>query len=160
MHTVVLGLGNPVLSDDGVGLEIARRLEGRLADAAVRTTPLVGLSILELVEGFDLLFVIDAISTRGGCVGDLARLGAQDGSLHLFSSHGLDFYDLLALGTRLGMVLPRIGQIYGIEIGDRVAFGETVSPALASRLHGLVDEIAADIERMQAERSIVDAEAV
>jgi len=150
VKTVVLGLGNPVLSDDGVGLELARRLEGRLTEVTVCTTQLVGLSILELIEGYDLLFVIDAVSTRGGSVGTLARLGAQDGSLHLFSSHGLDFYDLLALGARLGMVLPRIGQVYGIEIGDRVAFGETVSPVLESRLDGLIEEIATDIQQVCA----------
>ena len=154
MKTIVLGLGNPVLSDDGVGLELARRLDGRLTDVTVCTTPLVGLSILELIEGYDLLFVIDAVTTRNGCVGTLVRLGAQDGSLHLFSSHGLDFYDLLELGRRLEIPLPRVWQIYGIEIGDPVAFGERVTPALAQRLDGLVAQIAADVHHVCVQQCV------
>ena len=152
MKTIVLGLGNPVLSDDGVGLELARRLDGRLADVTVCTTQLVGLSILELIEGYDLLFVIDAITTRGGRVGTLVPLGAQDGSLHLFSSHGLDFYDLLEMGRRLEIPLPHVGQIYGIGIGDRVAFGECVTPALAQRLDALVEEIVTDMQQVRAQQ--------
>ena len=64
--TLVLGMGNPILSDDGVGLLVARRLaEMPLPDGVeVLESEVGGLRLLELVRGFTRSIIIDALKTR------------------------------------------------------------------------------------------------
>ena len=68
MKTLVLGLGNPILSDDGVGLRVARAVESQLSqqEITVMETSMGGLSLLDLLTGYDRAIIIDAIQTRGG----------------------------------------------------------------------------------------------
>ncbi|MBI5443655.1 MAG: hydrogenase maturation protease [Deltaproteobacteria bacterium] len=145
MRTLVLGLGNPILSDDGVGLAVARELRGRVDGVDVRTTPMVGLEILDWIGSYGRVFLVDALTTRGGRVGAVRRLTPDDGTLHLFSSHGVNFFELLELGRRLGHPVPEVGGIYGIEIGDEVAFGVGLSPAVEAAIPAAVEAIAGDL---------------
>ncbi|HTY22561.1 MAG TPA: hydrogenase maturation protease [Desulfomonilaceae bacterium] len=146
MRTLILGMGNPILSDDGVGLFIARQLEGKIPDVDVITTAMAGLNILDLVIGYDKLFVIDAVLTDGKSLGNLKKLTENEGSLHLFSSHGLNFPELLRLGSELGYKMPDVVAIYGIDIGNEIAFGEGLSPELRRKMTSVVDEILQDIK--------------
>lgn len=147
MNVLVLGMGNPILTDDGVGLVVARRLKGKLCGVHVETSPLIGLGLLDTIIGYDSLFIIDAMTT-GGITGEVKKIGSSDrhGTLHLFSSHGLDIFTLMEYGSSAGLHMPRLEGIYGIEIGREVFFGEELSPALAKRLDAIVDTIRKDME--------------
>ncbi len=144
---LILGMGNPILGDDGVGLVIASRLEGRIPGARVTTSAMVGLALLDEVLGFERVFVIDAMTTRGGNPGQLHRIQPcrGPGTRHLFSSHGLDFFTLMDFARTSGYPVPAIGAVYGVEIGETVAFSGKLSRRLAARLNALVEDIAADI---------------
>ena len=146
MRTLILGMGNPILSDDGVGLFIARQLEGKIPGVDVITTAMAGLNILDLVIGYDKIFVIDAVLTDGRSLGNLKKLTENEGSLHLFSSHGLNFPELLRLGRELGYKMPDVVAIYGIDIGNEIAFGEALTPELRRKMTSVVDEILQDIK--------------
>ena len=154
MGTLILGMGNPILSDDGVGLTAAAWLRGRIPGADVASSAMIGLSLFDLIVGYDTLFIIDAMTTRGGKPGDLKKIGPDDrqGTLHLFSSHGLNIFELMELGARCGYDMPRLAAVYGIEIGDEVAFGKELSPALASKLPAIVEGIIDDITDVLASR--------
>jgi hydrogenase maturation protease len=84
MKTLVLGLGNPVLSDDGVGIRIARRLEDRVdqREVTVMEASQAGLSILDLLAGYDRAIIVDAVQTVGG----------EAGQVHHFSPEVLDTF--------------------------------------------------------------------
>ncbi len=152
MRTLVLGLGNPILSDDGVGLAVARELhrelQGRVPGVEVLTTALVGLEILELIGGYDRVFLVDALTTQDGRPGTVRRLTLEGGTRHLFSSHGVNFFELLELGRRLGYPVPEVGGVYGVEIGDEVAFGVGLSPAVEAALPATVALVAEDLGRL------------
>jgi hydrogenase maturation protease len=143
MKTLILGMGNPILSDDGVGLLAAEKLRHRIPGADVASSAMIGLSLFDLIIGYDTLFIIDAMTTRDGKLGELKIIGEDDrhGTLHLFSSHGLNVFELMELGVRCGYDMPRLSAVYGIEIGDKVAFGETLSPSLNEKLPAIVEEI-------------------
>jgi hydrogenase maturation protease len=145
MKRLILGMGSPVLSDDGVGLVVAGQLEGRFPEMDVVTTAMAGFNNLDLLEGYDQVFLIDAITTRGGTVGKLEKRSTEQGTLHLFSSHGINFFELLTFGANMGLQMPAVSAVYGIEIGDRVEFGEGLTPTLKQKLDHLIEEIAADI---------------
>lgn len=147
MKILILGMGNPILSDDGVGLLVAEKLWGRISGADVATSAMIGLSLFDLILGYDTVFIIDAMTTRNGEVGTLRKISERDrcGTLHLFSSHGLNIFDLMELGARCGFEMPRLAAVYGIEIGSELAFGEALSPVLNENLLAITEEIIADI---------------
>jgi hydrogenase maturation protease len=146
MKTLILGMGSPILTDDGVGLVIAQALKERIPTAEVITTPLVGLNLLDLLLGYDKLFLIDALVSGNNCPGELKKLKPGEGTAHLFTSHGLDFFNLLDLGKQLGLKVPEVGAIYGVEIENPVSFGEELSPSLSQKLPSLIQLIHQDIE--------------
>jgi len=147
MKTLILGMGNPILSDDGVGLEVARRLQGSIRGADVAFSSMIGLSLFDLVIGYDTLFIIDAMTAQGTKVGELKKISEHDrcGTLHLFSSHGLNIFELMELGLRFGFEMPRLEAVYGIEIGSEIAFGGSLSTELNERLPAITEEITADL---------------
>jgi hydrogenase maturation protease len=147
VKVLILGMGNPILSDDGVGLHIARSLEGRFAGTDVRTSALIGLDILDIVAGYDQVFVIDAIQNGGRPPGTVVKLAAGEGALHLFSSHGMHFFEILQLGKDVGIAVPEVAGVYGVVIGPDCRFGEGLSPLLAGKQAGIVRQIAEDLGR-------------
>lgn len=150
MKTLILGLGNPILSDDGVGLRVAGELADLIPEAHVVTTPLAGLNLLDLLPGYDQICLIDACLTGEAQPGSWRRLEDGWGALHLFTSHGMDFRELIVLGRNMGLNISEAVFVYGIEIKTPVCFGEELSPDLESKVQDLVREIAADIRLMQA----------
>jgi hydrogenase maturation protease len=125
----------------------AEKLLDRIPGTDVASSAMIGLSLFDLIIGYDTLFIIDAMTTRDGKLGELKKIGEDDrhGTLHLFSSHGLNIFELMELGVRCGYDMPRLLAVYGIEIGDEVAFGEALSLALNEKLPAIVEEIIDDI---------------
>jgi hydrogenase maturation protease len=147
MKVLILGMGNPSLSDDGVGLSVAEMLRGNIREADVAFSPMIGLDLLDLILGYDTIFIIDAMTTKGGKIGELKKISAHDrsGTLHLFSSHGMNIFDLMELGSRCGFEMPHLKVVYGIEIGNEIAFGTSLSTALNKKLPSIIQEITADV---------------
>ncbi|HPI92958.1 MAG TPA: hydrogenase maturation protease [Deltaproteobacteria bacterium] len=147
MKTLVLGMGNPILGDDGIGLVVARALEGKAADSVVATSTMIGLDLMDIMTGYDRVFVIDAMCTREGEPGEVRRISPEGGpgTMHLFTSHGLHFFEIIDLGRSCGIDMPEIGAVYGIEIGDAVCFDEELSDGLKDKLDGIVEIILRDM---------------
>ncbi|MBM4271953.1 MAG: hydrogenase maturation protease [Deltaproteobacteria bacterium] len=149
MRTLILGMGNPILSDDGVGLSIANIIRERFSysHVDVASSVMIGLSLFDLIVGYDMLFIVDAMTSRDGKTGDLRKISEQDrqGTLHLFSSHGLNIFELMNLGRLCELKMPCLAAVYGIEIGNDVTFGSTLSPGLKEKLPAIAEEIIADI---------------
>ncbi len=59
--TIVLGIGNPILKDDSVGIKIARRLKDRVPGLEVVETAEVGLTLFDYAVNHDRLIIIDSI---------------------------------------------------------------------------------------------------
>jgi hydrogenase maturation protease len=147
MKTLVLGLGNTILSDDGVGIHVVREVAASCPSAGVTfaEASVGGLRLLELLAGHDRVIMVDAIQTPGGRPGDLRRLHPNDlrASMHAGSSHDLSLPGALALGRSLGLPLPRDEDftILAVEAEDVLTFGETCTervqaaiPTAASRV--------------------------
>ncbi|MBE3050465.1 hydrogenase maturation protease, partial [Candidatus Bathyarchaeota archaeon] len=68
---LVLGVGNPILSDDGVGIHVARELKKReMPGVDVEELAASGLELLDVVRGYDKVVIIDAIQTTNGRPGE------------------------------------------------------------------------------------------
>jgi len=152
MKTLVLGLGNPILSDDGVGPRIAGELAGRLGgDITVMEASLAGLNLLDLLTGYDRAIIIDAIQTAGGRQGQTywLDLEAFPATRHYCSTHDVNFTTALELGKRLGLHLPGRIDILAVEVADTDRFSEELTPQVAQAVPRcvamIVDELASGI---------------
>jgi len=125
-------MGNPLLCDDGVGLRVAAELKDRVEqpEITVMETGVAGLSLLDLLVGYDRAIIIDAIQTVGGKAGQIYRLDpkAFDTAIHTASAHGIDFTTALEFGKKLGLSLPQQIIIFAIEASDVTTFSEECTP--------------------------------
>lgn len=147
MKTLILGMGNPILCDDGVGHHIAMALEGRFPDVEVRTTTMIDLQLLEMLTDYDRVFIVDALVSKDDDIGTVRKLTTENGTLHLFSSHGLHFFDLLELGRELQYKLPEVGGIYGIVIGEECSFGTVLSPEILEKQQTIIQEVTEEMSK-------------
>jgi hydrogenase maturation protease len=148
--TLVLGLGNPILSDDGVGPRIAEELEGKLdGNVTVAEASLAGLNLLDLLAGYDRAIIIDSIKTCEGEPGRIYRLDIEDfkDTCHAASTHDVNLATALEFGRRLGMALPRRIDILAIEVVDTTCFGEELTPEVAEAVPVCVNMV---IEELKA----------
>lgn len=147
MKTLIIGIGNPILCDDGVGLHIASALDGVIPDAEVCAATMIDLDLLDMLADYDKVFIIDAIQSGTACIGELRKLSPGEVSLHLFSSHGIHIFEILQMGRDLGYRIPEIGGIYGIEIGRESVFGIELSSELMDKKKDILHEIIEDIRK-------------
>ena len=148
-RTLLLGMGNPILSDDAIGVRLAKNLQQRLPKLpnldVVEDCSVGGLNLLHLLEGYERLVVIDSIKTNRGVPGDVYRFsGAALGeTMHLSNVHDANFATALELGRRMGMRLPEPDAIhvFAVEVEDNQTFSEQMTPALEVSFH----EIAAAV---------------
>ncbi len=133
-RTLVLGMGNPILSDDGVGLRVVERLaeEPMPEGVELQSSEVAGLRLLELVRGFTKVVIIDALKS-GRRPGEVQRLEgtAFKGGQRYGSAHSISLGQALELGRRLGYEMPAEVVVYAIEAEDVETFGEQLSPAVA-----------------------------
>ena len=148
MKTLILGIGNTALTDDGVGCNVAQRLEKRLrgrSDITVKETALSGLSLLDELTGYERLIIVDAIQTKGGKPGAIYKLSPSDfktGRMAII--HDLGLVSTLELGRNLEMEMPREVIIFAIEAKDMATFSEKLSPEVEKAIPKAVDMVLAE----------------
>ncbi len=158
MRTLLLGLGNPILTDDAVGIRLAGAVAARLAGApgldCVTDCSAGGLEWLEVVAGYDRLIVVDSILTAGGRPGDWYHFTAASlrETAHLASVHDANFATALALGRALGVPLPPDGEIhiFAVEVEENALFGERLTPRVEAALPRVCEEV------LEAARALIE----
>lgn len=134
-----------MLSDDGVGLEVIRRLRRRLVgreDVELDELGRGGLELMERLVGYRRAILVDAIRT-GAPPGTLHRLTADDiPTLHASSSHDANLKTALALGREMGYTLPAPADIavIGIEAQEVELLSEELTPKVAAVVDAAVDK--------------------
>ena len=132
MKGLVLGIGNPILSDDGVGIRVAREVGKNLDDPqiAVSETSAAGLSLLDSMLGYDKVIIVDAIQTKEGKAGRIYRMRPEDFSSakRLASPHQMNLVTALELGNMLSLAMPREIIVFAVEAKDIATFSEKCTP--------------------------------
>lgn len=141
---LILGLGNTILTDDGVGIYVAREIGKRINDpnVSVHEASLGGLELLDPMIGFDKVILIDAYKTENGEIGTITRINSEDlkgGSA--MTRHQVPFHEALELGRKLNMDLPEEIMIYGIKVKDTMTFGESCTPEVTACIPKIVKTI-------------------
>ena len=145
---LVVGLGNPLRGDDGIGPRAVAELEKRALPNGVEALDAgtAGLDLLQLMEGWDRVVIVDAADV-GKEPGQFVRFTYNQARLveadDPFSFHHAGLADVLALAGALDRQLPPI-VIFGVQPG-KVGWGEGLSPDLEPRLPILVDAVLEEV---------------
>jgi hydrogenase maturation protease len=139
-RVLVAGVGNIFLGDDGFGVEVAGHLDPtavpsgvKIADFGIRGVHLA----YELLEGYDTLVLIDAVS-RGDAPGTLSVIEhaagdtVEGGTLAAMDAHGMDPGAVLAMAGDLGAAVDRV-LVVGCEaadVGDGIGLSSVVTEAV------------------------------
>ena len=151
----IIGLGNEMLSDDGLGIRVVRELKNRLDDRSVAFEELSvgGLQLFDYLIGTEECIIVDAIKTGTQPAGTLLRFvqTADNEPVTLTSSHQIDLGQILGLARFMGASLPERLTVYGIEAEDITTFRETCTARVSDAIPKLVDAICNDIQTDHAE---------
>ncbi len=132
--TLVLGLGNPILGDDGVGIAIVREIKKQRPSRPstdILEAGLAGRLLLDVICGYETVIVADAIITdEKAPAGSIHALTLEDlgSAVNPYASHALDLRTTVELGKRIGYEMPETIRIYAVEIKENTVFKEGLSP--------------------------------
>ncbi len=139
MKTLIVGLGNPILSDDGVGVKVAYAVEEALSpnipeNMTITEASVGGLRLMELVEGYDRVILIDAIMTTEHDYGTIHRMTLHDlreitPTVHSASAHDTSLVTALDAGEQMGLHMPKEFDIIAVEVENVMDF--SLEPTLA-----------------------------
>ena len=148
--TVVLGLGNPILRDDAVGVKVAQAVRAYLAGRPgvdVREASVGGLRILDELLGYRKAIIVDSIRTESGTPGQVRSLRPEDleHTQHLSSPHEVNFMGVMSIATAQELDLPKDITIIAVEIKDNMTFGEDMTREVEAAIPRAVGEVLKEV---------------
>lgn len=153
----IIGLGNEMLSDDGLGIKVVRELKNRLDDDSVAFEELSvgGLQLFDHLIGTEECIIVDAVKTGMQPAGTMLRIvqTADHEPVKLTSSHQIDLGQILGLARFMGAPLPKRLTVYGIEADDITTFQEQCTAQVSRAIPKLVDAICNDVQTDDAEHA-------
>lgn len=148
MKTLVIGLGNPILGDDGVGWKVAKEIKSLIdqdSEVEIDTAALGGLSLMERLIGYERVILVDSIETGDWPVGSvrafpLASLPDPMAG-HSASAHDATLITAMRTAEKLGADIPDQIDIVAIEAQNVYDFGEELSLPVAAAVPQAVNLI-------------------
>ena len=131
---LVLCLGNAIRRDDGVGWRVAEALlAAPPAGVEVRMTALSGLYLLDEMEGFDRVVIVDALASGESPPGTVSAfsLGAVRAAPGP-SPHGMGLPSALRAAQAMGAPIPSRVEVVAVEVSDLATVGVGLTPAVAA----------------------------
>ncbi len=158
LKTLILGLGNPILTDDGVGVKAARELERQVdldayPNLTITEASAGGLRLMEVMLDFQRVVLIDAyyLNPEQTKPGTIHRLSLEDlrtvsPTQHSTSAHDTSLVTALDAAKQMGYQIPEELIIYAVEVENILEFSETPTPAVARAIPLVVESIIKELD--------------
>lgn len=159
MKTLVLGLGNELYGDDGIGIQVIRHLREEAQKMPARDFQnvdleeccLSGLALLDVIVGYDRLVLIDTIKRETPRRGRIQVLGESDiRAVPGPSPHYVSVPQTIEIGRKLGLHMPSLIQVVAVEAKNIYSLGEGLSEEMEKNLPAIADKV------MEILRKVVD----
>jgi hydrogenase maturation protease len=146
MKTVIIGMGNPLLRDDGVGIQAVRalgRIIGNRQDVDLLELYTGGMRLMEEMTGYERAFVVDAMVTGRHEPGEVRDFSPADfiTTRHTTSTHDTDFRVSLEMAHLLGLPIPNDIRFWGVEAVDVDTFSEELSALVDAAIPRIMEKI-------------------
>ena len=143
--TLIMGIGNPILTDDGVGILVGKMIKKQVPDVNFIDISATGLAILDEMEGYDRVIIIDSVKTGEHEPGKLIKISLDDlsSAVNLSTYHNVNLPTALEFGDKYYKSLPSKDNIsiYGIEIEDNITFSEKLTEKVGNSVDSIVSRI-------------------
>ena len=133
MKTIILGVGNPILCDDGAGIHVAHQLKQHITDQTITINEAYtgGMNLLDMMIGYDKAILIDTVYIAEAKNGEVKRLTLHDSgnTCHSSNPHDVSLQEALRLAEKLGEKnIPKEIIVIGIVVKEQpIHFGEQLS---------------------------------
>jgi hydrogenase maturation protease len=152
VKTLLLGLGNELYGDDGVGIDVVRklrekakknkRLAAHLSDVEMEECSLSGLALLDVITGYDRLILVDTIKRKAPSPGRIHLL--EENEIRAIpgpSPHYISVSQTIEIGRKLGLHVPSKILIVAIEAKNIYRLGEGLSQEMKGKLPAIVQKV-------------------
>jgi hydrogenase maturation protease len=149
---LVLGLGNELFGDDGVGIHVVRRFRQKVEaeetfledhrNIEFLECSLTGLALLDVIVGYDTLIIIDTIKSSKPEAGKIRLLdGAELRHIPGPSPHYVSIPQMIAIGQKIGLKVPSLIKIIAVEAKDLYNLGEGLTPEMNTAIPKIIREL-------------------
>ncbi len=152
MKDVIVGLGNTIVSDDGIGIWVAEKLKADYQDIDISQALYSGYYLLDYIFGYDRAIFVDSIKTEKNPVGDVSLYRMSDFKNRSRTSiHSTDLISAIETARLYGMDVPEHIYFIGIEILDNITFQESFTPEVESLKESIYMKVKEKIEEIMEE---------
>jgi len=151
MKTIILGIGNPILKNDGVGIHVAEELRKQInrPDVTIDKAYTGGMNLLDMIVDHDRAILIDAVKLADRKPGDVDLLPINElSAFHTCNPHDVSLPQAINLAKKLGEDrIPDNISLVGINIGElSCEFGEELSSEIAKAVPKAVEMVKKEVE--------------
>ena len=148
-ENLVIGIGNPILTDDGIGPFVVRKLQDKFENQNIpfdfKINYTSGIDLLLELVGYKRVLIIDSIKCYSEKPGSCYFMKIDELNDFKFSgflnTHGVNFTSLWELGKKLKLEMPADCHLFGIVAGDCTSFGENFTAGISLNIEKIVAEI-------------------
>jgi hydrogenase maturation protease len=152
MQVTIIGIGNTLATDDGVGIRAIEHLRNVVSDERVCFTQSErgGLDLLDLLEGHSRAFIIDAAWTHAKPPGTITVFNIRKPFVveTLPSLHSIGLRTVLAFGATVGTILPGEVTVYTVEAKDIETFHEGCTPEVEEAIQAVTGMVVMELQKM------------
>ncbi|MDH4123113.1 MAG: hydrogenase maturation protease [Thermoplasmata archaeon] len=148
---LLLGIGNPILTDDAIGILVAREIAKlNLPDVNVQEVAASGIEVMELMLDYEKVVIVDAIMLPDKNPGEIIQLEEKDFS-HTVSGaspHGINLSTAIALGRQTAPErMPKEIVFFAMQAEDASTFGEIPTEEVGKKLPDLINTVIDEINK-------------
>jgi len=140
-QVLILGLGNDILMDDGIGPKLAMELRNSVNDPHIsfETAAVGGMELIEMIRDYQQVIIIDAIKTKNGIPGSVYYLtpASFKETLHISNLHDISFLTALQMAKKIGIFITDKIDIIAVEIVEDRVFGSEFTPLVQEKYEGI-----------------------
>ncbi len=152
MKTLILGLGNPIVGDDAIGIIVVEWLEKtvKLPNTTVNSdVSLSGIGLIEQFRGYDQIIIVDSMVTEKYPPGTVKLLSPDQflSTHHTSDFHNMDFLTALEISEGTFADLPQREniKIIGIEIIPTQEFSDMLSSEIQNQLETIKNTVKSEV---------------
>lgn len=144
MKTIILGVGNLILGDDGVGIHVVNAVKKQIRDPNITIDEAItgGMNLLDLILGYDKAIIIDTVKSETSETGMVKRIPLSDfNTMHSCNPHDVSLIEAIKMAKKLGETkIPREIVIIGVMMKEiPCEFGEKLSEDIAAAVPKAVE---------------------
>ncbi len=146
---VVLGVGNRLMGDDGLGPRVVEELQKRKlpANVEVMDAGVGGIAILSWIEGADKVIIVDSVQTNNEPPGTVYRFTEKElppSDMFMLSLHDLNLVDTLNIG-KVVQKMPEEIVILGVEVKRIAQLDDRLTPEVEAAMAEVIDLVMEEI---------------